>query len=279
MTIAFNTRYASMREDTRAAAPARAAQRPAASVPRAAIRQDARPARMDDRMHARMDARVEDDRPARGGGGDADGFWGRDGLTFGDLIDLINPLQHIPVVGAIYRAATGDDLAPGARVLGGALYGGVAGLAGGVVNAIVAEFTGGDVGAHAIALLDGGREATPARVLAANAPAATPPAKTEAAAPPMAAAPTWLSYIPKAKESQAALAARYAAAALDAAPAKDAAAAGADEKAKGQAGAGGHAPAASILDAMARALDKYEAAGGLLPKDGGARKGAVDSLL
>ena len=48
------------------------------------------------------------------------GFFGADGLTFGDVLDVINPLQHIPVVSTIYRAITGDEISPGARVAGGA---------------------------------------------------------------------------------------------------------------------------------------------------------------
>lgn len=281
MTIAFNARYASMRQDLRADPPAR-------TSPRAPTPPANASARVDDRMYARMDARVETPSPTRAAGDaapkTASGFWGKDGFTFGDVLDLINPLQHIPIVGAIYRAATGDDMAAGARVLGGALYGGIAGLASGVVNAFVAETTGGDIGAHAIALLGGGaggEESAPARVLAANTPALPETATaTDDAARPMAAAatPTWLSYIPQAKESQAALAARYANAALDAVP-KAASSAAPDQGAAERSGASGNAPAAGILDAMTRALDKYEAAGGLLLKDGGARKPTVDSLL
>lgn len=48
---------------------------------------------------------------------------GRD-LTFGDLVDTLNPLQHIPVVSEIYRHVTGDLISPPARVAGGTLYGG-----------------------------------------------------------------------------------------------------------------------------------------------------------
>ncbi|MGD9601579.1 MAG: hypothetical protein AB7O21_14130 [Gammaproteobacteria bacterium] len=51
-------------------------------------------------------------------------WFGDDGLSFGDLIDLVNPLQHIPIVGQLYRQATGDTVAPLVRVAGGALFGG-----------------------------------------------------------------------------------------------------------------------------------------------------------
>lgn len=78
------------------------------------------------------------------------GFWGEDGFTFGDLIDLINPLQHIPVVSTIYRAVTGDEIAPGPRMIGGALLGGVVGFSAAAVSAAIENETGKDIGDHAL---------------------------------------------------------------------------------------------------------------------------------
>src|SRR5690349_12138760 len=52
-----------------------------------------------------------------------DRLWGKDGFSFGALLDAINPLQHIPVVSTIYRAATGDTIGPAPRIMGGALFG------------------------------------------------------------------------------------------------------------------------------------------------------------
>ena len=49
-------------------------------------------------------------------------LWGDDGFSFNDLLDLINPLQHIPVVATLYRAITNDEIAPGPRMVGGAIY-------------------------------------------------------------------------------------------------------------------------------------------------------------
>lgn len=49
-------------------------------------------------------------------------------FTFDDLIDIINPLQHLPIVSTIYRAITGDEITPHARALGGGLYGGPLGV-------------------------------------------------------------------------------------------------------------------------------------------------------
>ncbi|MDE2336023.1 MAG: hypothetical protein KGL10_01805, partial [Alphaproteobacteria bacterium] len=52
-------------------------------------------------------------------------------LTFAgfmkDLFDIINPLQHIPVIGALYRHITGDTISPEAEFIGDALYGGPVG--------------------------------------------------------------------------------------------------------------------------------------------------------
>ncbi len=101
----------------------------------------------------------------RANGGDKGGFdfWGEDGFTFGDLVDLINPLQHVPIVSALYRKITGDAIADGPRLLGGALFGGITGGAGvllgsiagfatAAVNSLVEEKTGKDMGEHVLAL-------------------------------------------------------------------------------------------------------------------------------
>ena len=45
-------------------------------------------------------------------------LFGDDGFTFLDFLDIINPLQHIPVVSTIYRDLTGDTLDYGSRVAG-----------------------------------------------------------------------------------------------------------------------------------------------------------------
>ncbi len=76
-------------------------------------------------------------------------------LSFNDLLDTVNPLQHIPVVSSIYRSLTGDTISPGARVAGGALYGGPIGLVASVFDAAVATITGADLGEHLIAGLTG----------------------------------------------------------------------------------------------------------------------------
>lgn len=74
---------------------------------------------------------------------------------FENLLDIINPLQHIPVVSTIYRAITGDEIAAPARLIGGALFGGQVGFASTVANMVFEEATGGDLVNHALALVGG----------------------------------------------------------------------------------------------------------------------------
>src|SRR5690606_26918877 len=59
------------------------------------------------------------------------------GLSFGDLLDTVNPLQHVPVVSEIYRHLTGDRIGPEARVAGGLLYGGPIGAVASVFSLAV----------------------------------------------------------------------------------------------------------------------------------------------
>ena len=55
--------------------------------------------------------------------------FGEDGLTFLDLIDIINPLQHIPGIATLYRNWSGDTIDPVPQIAGSALYFGPIGAA------------------------------------------------------------------------------------------------------------------------------------------------------
>ena len=48
-----------------------------------------------------------------------------EGFGFLDVLDMINPLQHLPIVSTIYRNLTGDTIKPVAQVVGGAAFGGM----------------------------------------------------------------------------------------------------------------------------------------------------------
>ncbi len=71
------------------------------------------------------------------------------------VLDVVNPLQHIPVVSTLYRAITGDEIAPPARLMGAGLYGGPVGFAAAMANLALEEGTGRDVGEHVMAAVVG----------------------------------------------------------------------------------------------------------------------------
>lgn len=76
-------------------------------------------------------------------------------LSFDDFLDIINPLQHIPVVNMIYREITGDKISGMAQIVGSTILGGPLGLISGVANAVYEEETGKTVVASLFGPSDG----------------------------------------------------------------------------------------------------------------------------
>lgn len=62
-----------------------------------------------------------------------------DEFGFFDFLDIVNPLQHIPLVSILYQHVTGDTIKPPANILGGALFGGPLGAVGGIAMTVVSE--------------------------------------------------------------------------------------------------------------------------------------------
>lgn len=93
-------------------------------------------------------------------------------LDFGDLLDAVNPLQHLPGVSQVYRHATGDEIGLPARLAGGFLFGGPIGLLGSAAMAAFEAMTGDDPLGHLVTLAEGGAEETkaPAKDVPSNAP-------------------------------------------------------------------------------------------------------------
>lgn len=71
---------------------------------------------------------------------------------FGDLVDMVNPLQHIPLVNSVYRSVTGDEIKPISRIIGGAVFGGPLGAASGVANVVVEAETGKDITGNIVSM-------------------------------------------------------------------------------------------------------------------------------
>ncbi|MCF8495984.1 MAG: hypothetical protein K9G62_04870 [Alphaproteobacteria bacterium] len=86
-----------------------------------------------------------------------DGGANPDEFTFADVLDMVNPLQHIPVVGHFYRAFTGDTIKPAGKLIGGAVFGGALGAATGALNIILQAETGMDAEEHALSFLGSGK--------------------------------------------------------------------------------------------------------------------------
>ncbi|MBP2232388.1 hypothetical protein J2847_005717 [Azospirillum agricola] len=83
-------------------------------------------------------------------------------VGFEDLLDVVNPLQQLPVVSSVYREATGESISIPARLAGGFLFGGPAGLIGSAAMVVFEEITGDSVLGHLGTLADDiGGEASP----------------------------------------------------------------------------------------------------------------------
>lgn len=82
-------------------------------------------------------------------------------VTVGDFVDIINPLQHIPLVSSIYRHVTGDEIKPPARIIGGGIFGGPLGMASAMVNSVVEDQTGKDIGENIASSFMDTEEAAP----------------------------------------------------------------------------------------------------------------------
>ena len=76
-----------------------------------------------------------------------------DGFSFLDLIDVVNPLHHIPVVGPIYREITGDVIGVLPRITGSTLFFGPIGAGLATADVVLEETTGKDAGKHILAML------------------------------------------------------------------------------------------------------------------------------
>lgn len=87
-----------------------------------------------------------------------DSIWGKDGFTFGDVMDMVNPLHHIPIISKYYQENTNDEICEGSKFIGdillGGLLGGITGVISSLANTAVRQQTNQDVMEHIIAIAD-----------------------------------------------------------------------------------------------------------------------------
>src|SRR6187397_964749 len=72
---------------------------------------------------------------------------------FDHLLDVVNPLQHIPIIGTIYRAITGDKIGSVEKIMGGTLYGGMWGAISAIADVAFKGITGKSFEDTALSLL------------------------------------------------------------------------------------------------------------------------------
>jgi hypothetical protein len=89
------------------------------------------------------------------------------GNFFDHVLDVVNPLQHLPVVGTLYRAITGDKIGTVEKIAGDTLYGGLWGAVGSVADVAFEAATGKDFGGTMLAMITGSHDA-PTAVAAAT---------------------------------------------------------------------------------------------------------------
>lgn len=99
-------------------------------------------------------------------------------FSFGDFLDIVNPLQHIPVVSTIYRHLTGDEIKTPEKLAGDTLYGGLTGLLCSLGDTLFQELTGKSVGDTVYAMVVGDDDKTTAVASDTTTPASVTPASS-----------------------------------------------------------------------------------------------------
>jgi len=98
-------------------------------------------------------------------------WWSKGSFSFKDILDMLNPLQHLPVISTLYRKLTGDTIGGVARIIGGAIYGragGIGSMISSVANAIFGAVTGKDMGERIYAAIFGEKKADPSTAVASK---------------------------------------------------------------------------------------------------------------
>ena len=116
-------------------------------------------------------------------------FFGKDGLTFRDFIDAINPLNHIPIVSDLFASATDHKASTASKLIGGTLLGGPIGFVASLATVIFENATGESPTQAAYAALTG-TTAQPTQLADVKPPEPVELAGLNPAASPAMSAPT-----------------------------------------------------------------------------------------
>jgi hypothetical protein len=90
----------------------------------------------------------------------------QDESFFHHLLDVVNPLQHLPVIGTIYRAITGEHIGPVEKIAGDTLYGGLWGAVSSVADVALEQITGKSAEDTVLGWLRGSSDTAVAKITA-----------------------------------------------------------------------------------------------------------------
>lgn len=136
-------------------------------------------------------------------------FFGEDGAGIEDVVDALNPLNHIPFVNTLYEQATGHTASTASKLIGGALIGGPIGFLAALGNVIFEQETGHSAAGAVVAALTGEETAASTQVAAVETPSDTSAIETPVAEvlPP---APKQAEYVQATQEVQTKMASAIA---------------------------------------------------------------------
>lgn len=105
-------------------------------------------------------------------------------LSFDDIVDIVNPLQHLPIISTLYQHYANDPISTFPKIAGDTLYGGPIGLLTSVADTVFEKATGKSFGDTVLAWVTGDDTPAAGTALASAAKPAT--AATASAASPAA---------------------------------------------------------------------------------------------
>jgi hypothetical protein len=108
-------------------------------------------------------------------------------LSFDDIVDIVNPLQHLPIISTLYEHYANDPINTFPKIAGDTLYGGPLGLLASVADTVFEKATGKSFGDTVLSWVTGDK--TPAVGTALASAAKTAPATTGPATAPGATIP------------------------------------------------------------------------------------------
>src|SRR4051812_12507140 len=94
-------------------------------------------------------------------------------LSFDDVVDIVNPLQHLPIISTLYQHYANDPINTFPKIAGDTLYGGPLGLLSSVADTAFEKITGKSFGDTVLAWVTGEKSPADGTALASAGKTAT----------------------------------------------------------------------------------------------------------